>query len=180
MVESSVYAFLSRKMYIHRCRGILFLLTLSVYGEVSDVGFTESPYSMMVTVGTRATFRCRHETADVIGWRVNGTSIGQVGNPDFIPGTIRRGDGSLVHILTVVVHPEYNDTIITCVAAFLRQELPLELSSPVTLTVFEGNRMYMYTHSILWYKTFILLFQDAMRPAFMKVLYNNMVICPGV
>ena len=139
MAESSMYAFLSRKMYIHRCCGILFLLTLSVYGEVSDVGFTEPPYSMMVTVGTRATFRCRHETADVIGWRVNGTSIGQVGNPDFIPGTIRRGDGSLVHILTVVVHPEYNDTVITCVAAFLRQEVPLELSPPVTLTVFEGN-----------------------------------------
>ena len=150
--ESSIHdALLSRKMLIYRCHSyscMLFLLLLSALGEIdlNHVGFTEPPFSMMVTPGTRATFRCRHETANVIGWRINGTSIGQLGNPDFIPGTIRHSDGSLVHILTVVVHPEYNDTDIVCVAAFIRQELPLELSPIVTLTVFEGNCTLLYIH----------------------------------
>ena len=111
-----------------------------VHGRMSGVDFTELPSSLMVTPGTRATFRCRHETADVIGWRVNGTSIAQFNNPDFIPGTIRREDGSLVHILTVVVRPEYDDTEVVCIAAFIHQQLPLELTPAVTLTVFEGNK----------------------------------------
>ena len=142
MSESSTYSFLCSKMIIHGCHSlnyIILVFSMSVFGKINHVGFTELPSSMMVTPGTRATFRCRHETADVIGWRVNGTSIGQVGNPDFIPGTTRRGDGSLVHILTVVVRPEYNDTEIVCVAAFIQQEVPLELSPVVTLTVFEGT-----------------------------------------
>ena len=158
MPESSIHnALLSRKMLIYRCHSyscMLFLLLLSALGEIdlNHVGFIEPPFSMMVTPGTRATFRCRHETANVIGWRINGTSIGQLGNPDFIPGTIRHSDGSLVHILTVVVRPEYNDTDIVCVAAFIRQELPLEFSPPVTLTVFEGST---YT---LYYRHFTLMF----------------------
>lgn len=131
------------KMVVHGCHSFNYMFLLLLLGVSGDImnhtGFTELPSSLMVTPGTRATFRCRHETADVIGWRVNGTSIGQIGNPDFRPGTIRRGDGSLVHILTVVVCPEYNDTDIVCVAAFVQQDTPLELSPVVTLTVFEGT-----------------------------------------
>ena len=159
-------------MNIHRCHGyincIFILFSLSVFGEIDHVGFTEPPFSLMVTPGTRATFRCRHESADVIGWRVNGTSIGQVGNPDFIPGTIRRGDGSLVHILTIVARPEYNDTDIVCVAAFIHQESPLELSPAVTLTVFAGNHTYLLHTSAINFM-YPLYFQDVTRVAVMKV-----------
>ena len=150
---------------------LFLVLSFTLNGKcVEEVGFTEVPYSLMVTPGTRATFRCRHETADVIGWRVNGTSVGQVGNPDFIPGTIRREDGSLVHILTVVVSPEYNDTEIVCVAAFIHQELPLELTPVVTLIVFEGTYMYIYIlMDAILLRHLCSHLQDVMRLVYMKV-----------
>ena len=139
--------------------------------SVEESGFTEVPSSLMVTPGIMATFRCRHETADVIGWRVNGTSVGQVGNPDFIPGTLRREDGFLVHILTVVVSPEYNDTEIVCVAAFIHQELPLELTPVVTLTVFEGTYIIIHSGGCYFTETFMLLFSGCNETC----LYEGMI-----
>ena len=95
------------------------------------VGFTEVPTSQMVFVGVEAEFRCRHPTADVIAWRVNGTSLGQNPPPDILPDTDRVGDGSLVNTLTIIARLRYNGTEVECLAVFL-EESPTE-TSPTAL-----------------------------------------------
>ena len=102
------------------------------------VDFSELPSTLIVSPGTEATFRCRHPTADVIGWLVNGMSVGQIINSDIIPGTIHDDGGSLLHTLTIVAYPEYNESEIECVASFIHQQLPSQLSPVVTLTILEG------------------------------------------
>ena len=113
-------------------------------------GFNELPSSLVVSPGTKATFRCRHQTADIIGWLVNGTSVGQIITQDILPGTINYEGGILVHTLTIVAYPEYNESEVECVASFIRQGLSPELSPAVTLTILEGlyKQLLQYTSTV--------------------------------
>ena len=83
-------------------------------------------------VGEEAVFRCRHPTADIIGWRVNGSSVGQNHPTDITPGTTRDDDGNLVNTLTIIARPEYNGTEVQCVALF-RDGSPTVTSPPSVL-----------------------------------------------
>ena len=96
------------------------------------------PSSLVVSPDTEATFRCRYQTADIIGWLVNGTSVGQIIRSDITPGTIRYDGGILVHTLTILACPKYNNSEVECVASFVHQQLPPVLSPIVTLSVLEG------------------------------------------
>ena len=84
--------------------------------------------------GAAATFRCRHQNADSVGWLVNGTPLGN--NSDITPGTLYENN-HLVNTLTIMAHPKYNGTEVECVATFFNDSPP-ELSPAVTLTV-EGQ-----------------------------------------
>ena len=95
----------------------------------------------MVAPGTQTTFRCRHGDADVIGWRVNGTSVGQLMNPNIIPGTIRDESGYLVDILTILALPEYNKTAVQCIAITLVSNTT-ELTPVAILIIQEGKQDY--------------------------------------
>ena len=100
----------------------------------SLLAFIEVPTSQVVFIGEETVFRCRHPTADVIVWRVNGSSVGQNPSPDISPGTIGDYDGSLVNTLTIVARPEYNGTEVVCVALFIDGS-PFETSP---LSVLQG------------------------------------------
>ena len=91
--------------------------------------------------GTQATFRCRHGDADVIGWQVNETSVGQLMNPDIIPGTIRDKSGYLVDILTILALPEYNKTAVQCIAITVVSNMT-ELTPVALLIIQEGKQEY--------------------------------------
>ena len=94
---------------------------------------------MLVAPDTLATFRCRHENADtLIGWQVNGTSVGQLKNPNVIPRTIRDESGHLVDILTIVALPKYNLTEVQCVAITISINTTTEFTPVATLIIQEG------------------------------------------
>ena len=83
------------------------------------LGFSEVPTSQVVFIGEETVFRCHHSTADVIAWRVNGSSVGRNPPTDITPSTNRDDDDNLVYTLTIIARPEYNGTVVECVAVFL-------------------------------------------------------------
>ena len=72
-----------------------------------------------MSVGEEAVFRCRHPTADFIGWTVNGSIVGSNPPPDVFASTVQDDDGNTVHTLTIVGRPEYNGTTVVCAAVYL-------------------------------------------------------------
>lgn len=82
-------------------------------------GFIVTPSSRIWIIGHSTTFECQHSTADTVGWRVNGTSLGDIHNDNFRFNSNMR-NGSVVHFLTIAnPSPADNHTTIECVAAFL-------------------------------------------------------------
>ena len=72
-----------------------------------------------MSVGEEALFRCRHPTADFIGWFVNESLVGTNPPPDIFAGTVQDNDGNTVHTLTIAGRPEYNGTTVVCAAVYL-------------------------------------------------------------
>ena len=59
-------------------------------------------------------FRCQHETADTIRWRVNDSLARRSELPaDFSISTVNNVD-----MLTITARAEYNNTEVVCVARF--------------------------------------------------------------
>ena len=87
--------------------------------------FIEVPTSQNVSLGEMAEFRCRHDSADFIEWRVNGDFISFFNPPSGItPGFIIGGSK-----LTIVGRPEYDGTEVVCVAIFVSPS-PDESTNP--------------------------------------------------
>ena len=115
-INLNVSLLISYTAYIHNC-----------------LVFEEVPKSQQVSVGDSATFRCRHQSADTIRWRVDHTLITANPSPDITPTTVREG-GHVVHTLTIVARPEYNGTVVECVAMF-DDHTPDEDTLPAVLHV---------------------------------------------
>ena len=79
--------------------------------------------------GAESHFRCRHSNADVIVWRINGTSLNML--PDSLHNLLYLRDSG--QTLTVFADPQLNMSSIQCVAAFLGG--PVISTSPVTLEI---------------------------------------------
>ena len=80
-----------------------------------------------------AEFRCSHATADFIGWRVNGTSLGRLSSPDFMEIMTSDSHATLISTLTIDARLKYNETIVDCLAFVIHQ--PTEFSSTAALKV---------------------------------------------
>ena len=102
------------------------------------IAFSIIPSSQVVSVGEEAVFKCRHPTADFIDWFVNGSLVGRNPPPDVLPGVVQGDDGTTVHTLTIVGHPEYNGTVVVC-EAFFRDGPRSELSPAALLVLTELN-----------------------------------------
>ena len=76
--------------------------------------FIEIPTSVNISVGETAEFRCRHSTADVVLWRVNGSFISFSNPPPGITTEFISGGSKL----TIVGRPEYNGIEVVGVAIF--------------------------------------------------------------
>ena len=85
---------------------------------------------MTVELGTALPpCRCRHTSGTFITWRVNGLAVGDF--PDIIPGSINE-NGTIVNTLTIPDEPQYNGTVVECVAVFFDGSLP-EVSPIATI-----------------------------------------------
>ena len=69
----------------------------------------------MVSEGAEAVFRCRHPTADIIRWKVNGTLVSERNPP---PDIMESTSSRVVDTLTITARLEYNGTEVVCVARF--------------------------------------------------------------
>ena len=82
------------------------------------VAFSEVPITQIVAANSTAVYRCNHDTADVIRWRVNESLIGRNPPPGITLGTERDENDNLIDTLMIVAYPEYNQTEVKCVAKF--------------------------------------------------------------
>lgn len=76
-------------------------------------GFTEVPASQNVSIGTSANFRCQHNRADVIRWRVDGELISNRNPPRSVGIDIDRDTDTLIITLQ---EPGVREVV--CVAQF--------------------------------------------------------------
>ena len=92
-----------------------------------------SPVDQVVAQGQRAVFNCQHSTAHSIGWRLNGiplldtSLVGVEARSTALPGGV-------LNTVTIEALPEYNLTIIECVAIFFDHSPPQETEA-ATLTI---------------------------------------------
>ena len=91
------------------------------------------PSPLTVAIGTKGKFRCQHSTADIVSWRINGTSLGSFHPKDVTTEGVATPDG-LYHVLTIGAVAAYNGTFIECVAIFFDDSAP-ELTPAVPLLI---------------------------------------------
>ena len=96
------------------------------------LAFTETPSSLVVGVGLNATFRCSHQNARFIGWKVNDSDLETAAFPNITENEVTNQ----MSILTVLALAEYNGTVIVCEA--LLRNGSLVPTSPALLLV-QGN-----------------------------------------
>ena len=94
------------------------------------------PVSQTVSLGEMAEFRCRHDSANAILWKVNGSLIN---NPQS-DITIESISGSGGSKLTIVGQPKFDGVDVVCVAFFF-DSAPNETNPPAILRgMFEQYR----------------------------------------
>ena len=101
------------------------------------VEFTTVPSSLEVNTGEEAVFLCRYPGATIIWW-INGTAA--VNSPSI---TVTSSGEQPSDTLTITALPEYNGTIIECVA--LLQDLSTQRAPLVQLII---NCKLSYYHSL--------------------------------
>ena len=94
-----------------------------------------------------AEFRCRHDTADFIGWKVNGSLISQTNPPPDITLELISGGSKL----TIMGRLEYNGTDVVGVAIFYSSSPPDESNPPAILWgMYVQYRQGLYNRVILY------------------------------
>lgn len=101
---------------------------------INATTFTTIPLAKNVSAGERVVFQCQHETADGIGWKLNGTLLNTF-NPANVTATgLPLPNGNVIYNLILTALPRYNNTTIECIATFLNQEAPTS-TEPVLLLI---------------------------------------------
>ena len=100
----------------------------------SDYGlqnFAEVPSNVTIELGTPPPpLRCRHTSSEaIITWRVNGLPLRQF--PKISSGFVNE-NGHIVYTLTIPAEPQYNGTVVECVAIFTDGS-PTEVTPAATI-----------------------------------------------
>ena len=118
------------------------------------IDFAEIPSNVSIELGTAPPpLRCRHMSLEAqIFWRVNDSPSGDF--PDIRSGSINES-GNIVYTLTVPGNPQYNGTMVECVAVFLNGLTQAEVTPAATIlftttspTIVPG---ILYPWHIIWY-----------------------------
>ena len=107
-------------------------------------GFAEIPANVTVELGTAIPpCRCRHTSSGAnIAWLVNGSPAGQF--PDITSGSMNE-DGNTVYTLTIPAEPQYNGTVIACIA-FFHNGSPTEVTPTATILLTPTDSLQGTTH----------------------------------
>ena len=93
------------------------------------IEFIEVPSPVTLEIGSgSAMFRCSHQLADGIGWRLNGLPVRDF--PNITTGSTNE-NGAVVVTLSIPARSQYNGTEVVCVAFILGESS--ELTPPITL-----------------------------------------------
>ena len=83
-----------------------------------------SPQKQTTPIGHHAVFKCQHTTHSIF-WRVNGRSVR--GNNTHFPSIVRDGY-TITYTLTILARPEYNGSVVECIAVGLNERRYAKLS----------------------------------------------------
>ena len=103
------------------------------------IGFAEYPSNFILLLESEmeAVFECRHQSTEaIIGWRVNGSSLGEF--PNIREANSIRENNARVYTLTIPARSKYNGMEVVCVAAFTDAS-PTEVTPSVFFSIMEGN-----------------------------------------
>ena len=99
---------------------------------------------MIVSLGDRLNYMCKHSETERITWRVNGSLLNvEIFPTDIIQNNLRLPNGSRVSTLTIGGLPEHNVTTIQCAARLMNGSTVV--TSNVTFYI-EGNILYVSPH----------------------------------
>ena len=101
--------------------------------------FTEIPVSVNISVGETAEFTCRHSTADVVVWRVNGSLVSLANPPHGITTEFIR-DGIK---LAIIGRPDFDGIEVVGVARFFSSS-PEESTYPPAILRGMSNTDIVY------------------------------------
>ena len=124
---------------VYRNAGII-VCAIKVYNPrnvgVLCIELLDYPSNITLLIGSEreAVFRCQHQSADTIGWRVNGSPTRLF--PDIRASAIAE-NGAIVYTLSIPARSEYDGTEVECVALFTDGSLT-EIPPPVILTITAG------------------------------------------
>jgi len=93
---------------------LLLALSCLVSGAASSSNFLVTPMPMTVTTGFVSEFNCSAD-ADAVSFRVNGTSVNVLDNPDIVTISL-PGMEPRLHMLHIIANEEYNNTRVQCIA----------------------------------------------------------------
>ena len=99
-------------------------------------GFSIIPLARNASVRKTVVFQCQHSSADAIGWKINGTLLNELNHMNISAISLPLPNGDIIYNLMLTALPEYNKTIVECVATFLSQEIPT--SSVPVLVLIQG------------------------------------------
>ena len=95
-----------------------------------------------------ATFYCQHCSRDVIDWILNGKPVKMIDSPHISTNVQTVGSGK-IYMLSIRTLPEFNETIVECVAIFhdINDGLP-QFTPRVTLLIQGLVNICMYMQSM--------------------------------
>ena len=116
---------------MHVCLNFMFVIYTA---------FIESPHDLVTLPEppTVAPFFCQHSSAHDIVWLVNETSLTQSLPPGISACTITLSYGQILNRVKIETRPEYNGTMVVCVAVFFDGSRAVERTTPAFL-ILEGT-----------------------------------------
>lgn len=116
--------------------------------------FTIQPRNIVLLSATTrslefATFTCQHDTADIVSWLVNQTTLSYL-DANITTSLQPLPNAAPLHKLNIPARQQYNMTQVICLAIFFdgREQ---ERSDPPSYLIFQGNLVKLIITCILVY-----------------------------
>lgn len=127
-------------MFIQQYLFILILLLFFSSCSILLGNFLVTPVPMTVTRGSVSKFSCSAD-ADAMSFRVNGTSVNVLDNPDIVTISL-PGMEPRIHMLHIIANEEYNNTRVQCIATDFSSGLIIFSNETVLIIQGKGNFSY--------------------------------------
>ena len=99
--------------------------------------FSKTPVSQTVVANEVVVFRCQPTPAFIITWTINGSDLRS------FPDVVLQGSDN-VSTLSLVGRPEYNHTVVECVALLLIGSTIHQSERASAILMIQGTYLHMY------------------------------------